>query len=314
MIVVLGSLNLDLVMDVVSFPRPGETVSGSNLRRLPGGKGANQALALARLDSPVAMVGAVGDDPAGHQMVADLQQAGVDTTGIRVREKVATGTAVILLEGTGQNQIVVADGANGTHTAEEMTRATLRLAEAHAFVVQLEIPLPAVVAAVHAAAAAGVPVFLNAAPAQGLSDNTLADTDWIIVNESEATVLAGSEVSSDAEPKPARLASRLRERSEGACVAITLGAAGVWVDSDEFQGHLPGFRVAVVDTVGAGDAFVGAFVARLTAGDPVYEAAVFGMAAGALAVTRPGAQSGLPTAREVREFLRDHTASDPGRG
>lgn len=309
MIVVLGSLNLDLAVDVASFPRPGETVPGSNLRRLPGGKGANQALALARLDSPVAMIGAVGDDPAGHQMVADLDRAGVDTSGIRVREKVATGTAVILLEGTGQNQIVVAAGANGTLTADEMTRGTLRLAEAQALVAQLEIPLPAVVAAIRAAAAAGVPVFLNAAPAQALSDDTLADTDWIIVNESEAAVLAGNESDPDAEPS--RLASRLRARSEGACVAITLGAAGVWVDSDEFQGHLPGFRVAVVDTVGAGDAFVGAFVSRLTAGDPVYEAAVFGMAAGALAVTRPGAQSGLPTAREVREFLRDHTASSP---
>ncbi|MEN9677901.1 MAG: ribokinase [Verrucomicrobiota bacterium] len=309
MIIVLGSLNLDLVVDVVSFPRPGETVPGSNLRHLPGGKGANQALALARMDSPVAMIGAVGDDPAGHQMIADLQRAGVDTSGIRVRESVATGTAVILLEGTGQNQIVVAAAANGTLAAEEMNRGTLRLAEARALVVQLEIPLPAVVAAIHAAAAAGVPVFLNAAPAQELPDNTLADTDWIIVNESEAAVLAGSEIESGA--SPSRLASRLRERSDGACVAITLGAAGVWVDSDEFLGHLPGFRVAVVDTVGAGDAFVGAFVSRLTAGDPVYEAAVFGTAAGALAVTRPGAQSGLPTAREVREFLRDHTASSP---
>jgi len=309
MIIALGSLNLDLVVDVASFPRPGETVPGSNLRHLPGGKGANQALALARMDSPVAMIGAVGDDPPGHQMIAGLQRAGVDTSGIRVRENVATGTAVILLEGTGQNQIVVAAGANGTLTADEMNRSTLRLAEARALVAQLEIPLPAVVAAIHAAAAAGIPVFLNAAPAQELSDDTLADTDWIVVNESEAAVLAGSEIDSDAEPS--RLASRLRERSDGACVAITLGAAGVWVDSDEFLGHLPGFRVAVVDTVGAGDAFMGAFVSRLIAGDPVYEAAVFGMAAGALAVTRPGAQSGLPTASEVREFLRDHTASGP---
>ena len=310
MIVVLGSLNLDLMVEVTSFPRPGETVPGSNLRRLPGGKGANQALAVARLDSPVAMIGAVGGDPAGHQMVADLQRAGVDTSGIRVRENGATGTAMILLDGTGQNQIVVAAGANGTLTADEMTRGTLRLAEAQALIVQLEIPLPAVVAAIHAAAAAGVPVFLNAAPAHALSDEILADTDWLIVNESEAAILAGSGLDSKTKPSPPQLANFLRERSEGACVAITLGAAGVWLDSDEFQGHLPGFRVAVIDTVGAGDAFVGAFVSRLTAGDPVYEAAVFGMAAGALAVTRPGAQSGLPTAKEVREFLRDHAASD----
>ena len=307
MIVVLGSLNLDLVAEVPAFPQPGETIPGTRFRRLPGGKGANQALAIARMGSRVAMFGAVGDDPSGHEMIAALEAAGVDVSGIRRRGDVASGTALILVDASGQNQIVVVAGANGTLTADDTTASALALDQARALVVQLEIPLPAVTGAIHAAASAGVPVFLNAAPAGEVPDETLAATDWILVNETEAVVLAG--IGNDASATPAALAQCLRQRSDGACVAVTLGALGAWIACDEFTGHIPGFEVPVVDTVGAGDAFVGAFVDRIILGDPAYDAAVFATAAGAVAVTRPGAQSGIPTAVEVVEFLRSRPAT-----
>lgn len=302
MVVVLGSLNLDLAVDVLAFPRPGETVIGANLRRSPGGKGANQAVAIARMGLPVALAGAVGDDPFGLEMVAGLAAYGIDVTGIRQQAGCPTGSALILIEESGQNQIVVIPGANGTLTRDDVTLGGLRLDQARALVVQLEIPLPAVVGAIQTANVSSVPVFLNAAPAREIPNEILAAVDWILVNQTEAAVLAGTGADSDGDP--AELARRIRHRSDGACVAITLGTQGVWIACDEFTGHIPGFTVPVVDTVGAGDAFVGAFVARLVSGDPAYDAAVVANAAGALAVTRPGAQAGMPSALEVIEFLR----------
>jgi ribokinase len=301
-ITVVGSFNMDLFIEAPRFPAPGEAILGKNFRRAPGGKGANQAYAIARMGTPAAIVGAVGQDAFGDEMVANLLEAGVGTRGVARRADVASGTAMIILDATGQNQIVVANGANDTLTAAEVRAQRDLFAQSRAVVVQLETPLESVEATLRLARETRVLAVLNPAPYAPVGDALLHLCDWIIPNENEAAKLSGSAVHDAASAAGAAVAIKMRS----ACprVLVTLGANGAWLDTPEFTGHVPGFKVQAVDTVGAGDTFIGAFVTRLVEGAGPREAARFGCAAAAIAVTRRGAQASIPSREEVEAWLK----------
>ena len=302
MITVVGSLNMDLFIETARLPAPGETVLGRNFRRAPGGKGANQAVAIARMGGACAMVGAVGDDAFGEEMLANLRAAGVDTDAVVRRTGTTSGVAMIAVDANGQNQIVVTSGANETLSPEDIARHAALFRRSKAVIVQLETPLFAVEAALRLGREAGALTVLNPAPCLVLSDDLLRRCDWIVPNEIEAAQLSGVAVRSRADAATA--SKKLRGRSGGANVLVTLGADGAWLDTDVFTGDVPGLKVAAVDTVGAGDTFIGAFVTRLVEGVEVHEAARYGCAAAALAVTRRGAQAGIPFRAEVEAWLR----------
>ena len=304
MITVVGSFNMDLVIEAPRFPAPGEAILGNNFRRACGGKGANQAYAIAKMGMRAAMIGAVGQDAFGDEMLADLHDVGVDTSGVVRRASVASGTAMIVLDANGQNQIVVANGANDTLTAWDVEQCTQRISTSKALVVQLETAPESVRAALEIANDMGVMTVLNPAPFAPVADELLRRCDFIIPNENEASKLTGIDVKDLADAVGA--ARQLRQRAGDAEVVITLGANGVWIDSDSFTGHVPGFKVEAVDTVGAGDTFIGAFVVRVVEGAGVQEAARFGCAAAAIAVTRRGAQTSIPERKEVEQFLAQH--------
>jgi len=305
MITVVGSFNMDLVIEAPRFPAPGEAILGKNFRRACGGKGANQACAIARMGMRAAMIGALGQDAFGDEMLANLHAMGVDTSGVVRRATAASGTAMIVLDATGQNQIVVANGANDTLTAKDVEQCTEQISTSKALVVQLETAPESVRAALEIANDMGVMTVLNPAPFAPIADKLLRRCDFIIPNENEASKLTGIDVKDLADAAAA--ARQLRERAGHAKILITLGANGVWLDSDSFTGHVPGFEVEAVDTVGAGDTFIGAFVVRVVEGADVQEAARFGCAAAAQAVTRRGAQTSIPTRAEVDQFLTNQS-------
>ena len=302
MITVVGSFNMDLVIEAPRFPAPGEAILGRNFRRACGGKGANQAYAVAKMGMPAAMIGAVGQDAFGDEMLANLNSIGVNTEGVVRRADVPSGTAMIVLDVSGQNQIVVANGANDTLTGADVERSAARIGGSKALVVQLETPLPSVHAALEIANDSGVLTVFNPAPFASVPDELLRRCDFVVPNEGEASKLTAIEVRDLADAAAA--ARQLRERSRRAEILITLGANGVWLDTKSFVGHVPGFEVGAIDTVGAGDTFIGAFTVRIVEGADAREAAWFGCAAAALAVTRRGAQTSIPTRSEVEEVLR----------
>ncbi|WP_409180003.1 ribokinase [Amycolatopsis sp. VS8301801F10] len=286
-VVVVGSANVDLVVDVPRQPGGGETVLGGDLRRSPGGKGANQAVAAALAGgAETTFLGAFGADDGAEFLLASLNKAGVRTDLVS-RVDSATGTAFIMVSPDGENSIVVAPGANSRLSLGEAQLE--RIAAADVVLAQLEIPLEAVAAAA-AARRSGARMVLNAAPSRPLPE---LDLDVLIVNEHEAADLAGVSAA------PEELARILRQRAPS--VVITLGAAGCVVAEREIV-QLPGFPVSPVDTTGAGDTFCGVLAAALAEGRPLREAAERAGAAAALAVTRPGAQSAVPTVAEVIEF------------
>jgi len=281
-IVVVGSLNADLVVRTERFPRPGETLRGSDLAVLPGGKSANQAVAAGRLGGTVRMVGAVGDDGNGALLRDSVAAAGVDTTHVAVREGVATGTAVITVDGAGENTIVVSAGANATLTPDDLPADVFEGAGVLALC--LEVPIDVVLAAARAARAEGVTVLTNPSPLGAVPAELLALTDVLLVNEHEAASLGDHPV----------------RRS-----VVTRGGAGCVVrDGDAEPVTIDAVRVGAVDTTGCGDAFTGAVAVRLAAGDDLVEAARFAVGVGAYAATRPGAQASYPTTAELDAFLR----------
>jgi ribokinase len=295
-IVVVGSLNMDLVIQAPRHPQPGETITGGPFRTIPGGKGANQAVAAARMGGQVSMIGAVGADAFGDELIATLRTAGVDVSRVG-RSSEATGLALITVSAAGENTIVLASGANGTVSVETVAAHEEAIAGADALLLQLEVPLPAVVAAAETARRHGVPVILNPAPARPLPDQLLRHVSYLIPNEHEAALLAALPVRTTEEALQA--AARLRSLGVGQ-VVLTLGERGALVLQSDRPITIPAFPVQVVDTTAAGDAFVAAFAVALTEGRPVVEAVRWGCAAGALACTVLGAQPSLP-AREAVE-------------
>ncbi len=302
-IVVVGSINMDLAIRVDRHPRPGETVPGSSLVRAPGGKGANQAVAAARSDAKVAFLGAVGDDDAGQELLRVLETEGIDTRLVRVQRKETTGVALITIDARGENTIVVSPGANGSITAARVRAASPSIQRTGLVVVQLEIPSPAVEAAIAIAARHGVPVILNPAPAGVVTDRVLRKVSVLIANETEAEVLLGREIDGLSASRAA--ARDLAARLDGGTAVLTLGARGAWLflPGSKEAILVPPHKVRAVDTTAAGDTFVGAFAARYLGCRDAREASRFAAAAAALAVTRLGAIPSIPRRAEVEKIL-----------
>ncbi len=301
-IAVVGSLNMDLVVRSPRIPQPGETIIGSDFQTVSGGKGANQAVAAARLGGQVFMIGRVGTDTFAQTMLHNLRAAGVDHTFVTQDPAAATGVALITVDQAGQNTIVVAAGANMRLTPADVEAAAAVIAGAKVLLLQLEIPLETVTRAAEIARAHGVKVILNPAPvpAHPLPEKLLTLVDFIIPNETETSQLTGLPVGSQGEAEAAALA--LCKLGVGT-VILTLGARGALLANTTETKLCPAFKVTPLDTTAAGDAFMGGFGVALAEGRPLVEAMRWGCAAGALAATRLGAQSSLPARAEVEQML-----------
>jgi len=296
-IFVLGSTNTDMVIANRKLPAPGETISGGKFMMNPGGKGANQAVAVARLSAKrgaCVFVAKVGDDLFGRDAAARFRAEGIDARLV-VDRKNPSGTALILVDGKGQNVISVALGANGALTPADVKPRLKDLKGAAALLMQLETPIPTVLAAAKAAKAAGVMVVLNPAPAAKLPKELYPLIDWITPNETEAELLTGVKVK---DAKSAQLAVDALKRNGVKNVAITMGAKGVYCGN--CRRLYPAKKVKAVDCVAAGDTFNGAFVVALAEGKSCRDAIAFAQKASAISVTRPGAQSSVPRRREVK--------------
>ena len=300
-IVVVGSLNMDLVVSTPRIPQPGETIIGSAFKTVPGGKGANQAVAAARLGAWISMVGKVGDDGFGRQLRHNLETAGVRHDFVTQSPAVASGVALITVEESGQNSIVVALGANTQLSPADIDAADELIAGAGIMLLQLECPLDSVIHATARARRHGVNVILNPAPAQPLPAELLQMVDILIPNETEAELLTGISVHTDDDA--ANAARALLALGVGA-VIITLGDRGALLACGGEITHFPPFPVVAVDTTAAGDAFIGGLAVALSEGKMLPDAVRLGSAAGALAATRAGAQSSLPTRSDVEAMLR----------
>ena len=301
-ILVLGSLNADLVQRVERLPRPGETIAGGNLRIFPGGKGANQACAAARMGARVAMVGQVGSDHLSPMLLDSLRSAGVDVQHVGVGGE-STGAAAILVLPSGENTIVISPGANATLTPEVALPRLADLGPDSLLLCQCEVPIETVESALRRAKECGARTVLDPAPARPVAPSLLAAVDFLTPNETEAAVLLGRPESSlDSTDEARDVALRLLQLGVGA-VVLKLGARGCVVASKGEAQVAPGFRVEAVDTTAAGDTFNGAFACALAEGRDPFAAARFANAAGALSVTRHGAQTSIPSRVEVDEFL-----------
>ncbi len=297
MITIVGSINLDLVADVERLPAPGETVPGSTFRTAPGGKGANQALAAARAGGQVRMVGAIGKDAFAGEATALLTQGKVDLTAVS-ETHASTGVALIFVDGKGENVIVVVPGANAAVLPGDVAKADLRKGDI--LLLQHEIPLDTVGAALDAARSAGAVSILNTAPFRADAADLLAKADYVVANETEfglyveALALAGSDRESQ---------MRAFVDATGRTIVVTLGGEGVVaLEADHFL-RLPALPVKPVDTVGAGDTFCGYFAAGLAEGLPLDRALARATAAGSLACLKPGAQPAIPLRKDVDAAL-----------
>ncbi|WP_019548390.1 ribokinase [Streptomyces sulphureus] len=305
-LLVVGSANADLVIGVERRPAAGETVLGSDLAVHPGGKGANQAAAAARLGARTALLARVGDDAHGR-LLRDAQQAvGADTTGLLHGGPSPTGVALITVDAAGDNSIVVSPGANNRLTPDDVAHAEPLFDAAAVVSLQLEIPLDTVAAAVRAATAAGSRVVLNPSPPAALPDDVLAVCDPLVVNEHEARRLLGDDAPEGMDGGPEVWARALSARGPRS-VVVTLGAEGALVWDGEAV-TVPSPEVAAVDTTGAGDAFTGALGWRLGLGDTLVEAVGYAVRVGAAAVTKAGAQESYPGPGEVAELTAQEGA------
>ncbi len=298
-VVVVGSLNVDLVVGLERMPAPGETVMGETLERHPGGKGLNQAVAAARLGARVSMIGTVGSDDSGVWLQGIVCTEGIDATGI-ISADGPSGTALIEVDPTGMNRIVVIAGANAALTAADVTAAINAIDGVAVVLTQGEIPLEAITAAMAAGRACGARTILNPAPVRDYPASLLALVDFLVPNEHEAAHLSGLPTDSLVDASEAAR----HFTGEGVPNAIiTRGARGaVWV-SPSSSGSVPAYRVTPVDTVAAGDAFCGGLAAALASGDPLPVALRWASAAGALATTIAGAVPSLPTRDAVEQLL-----------
>lgn len=298
-IFVLGSLNMDITVVVQSLPSRGETTLAAEFRMMPGGKGANQAVAAARCGANVKMVGRVGEDQYGEALLSNMLASGVDTSHV-VRDRThSTGCALITVDSLGSNTIVVYPGANSCCTAHDVEAASEELSRSDAIIAQLEIPLETVEHAFRVAKQTSVITVLNPSPVRSLGSGLLANTDCIIVNEVEATAILGFPVNSLDE---AAIACR-RLQEKGPRVAIvTLGDRGTVLAGPDGICSVPAFPVRAVDSTGAGDAFVAAFTVSWLEGATLGQALRWACAAGALATTRLGAQAALPSRSEIMKL------------
>lgn len=300
-LVVLGSINADHILNLESFPTPGETVTGHHYQVAFGGKGANQAVAAGRSGADIAFIACTGDDDIGERVRRQLERDRIDVAPVRAVNAQSTGVALIFVNAEGENVIGIHAGANAALSVEQVEAEKARIAGAQALLMQLESPLESVLAAAKIAHQHQTTVVLNPAPARDLPDELLSLIDIITPNETEAEKLTGIRVENDDDA--AKAARVLHEKGIG-IVMITLGSRGVWVSHDGQGRRVPGFKVQAVDTIAAGDTFNGAFVTALLEGTALDEVIRFAHAAAAIAVTRKGAQPSVPWREEIDEFLR----------
>ena len=305
-IVVVGSLNTDLVQNVDRLPRPGETLVGGTLETFSGGKGANQAYTVGRMGGHVSMSGQSGRDSLASPLMESLQAAGGNTELVGVSDR-PTGAAVILVLPDGENLIVISPGANASTTPELVTERLKILKEGSCLLVQLEIPIESVKASLTVAKACGATTILDPAPARPLTSELLCRVDFLTPNETETMTLLGeSDLSMDYETESALTARRLLALGPKT-VVLKLGSRGCVIATERDCHRVPGFKVNAVDTTAAGDVFNGAFATSLAEGNTASQAARFANAAAALSVTRPGAQNSVPSRQEVDHFLVENT-------
>lgn len=300
-IVVVGSSNTDMVVKSQHIPRPGETVTGGQFVMAPGGKGANQAVAAARLGAQVTFVAKVGQDMFGDQAVANYRQEGIATDFIFRDAELATGVALILVDEQGENLISVASGANHALRPEDVQRASAAIRAADVLVLQLEIPLDTVTYAAKLAAEAGVAVILDPAPApaEPLDASLMRHLACVKPNETEAERLTGVHVTDEASAR--RAAEKLRQAGANSAI-VTLGSKGAFWSSESQSGFVSAPRVTALDTTAAGDAFSAALACAMARGMALADAIKYASLVGALSVTRMGAQPSLPTEAEVERF------------
>lgn len=299
-LVVLGSINADHILNLNSFPTPGETVTGSQYQVAFGGKGANQAVAAGRSGANISFIACTGDDDIGESVRKQLASDRIDITPISVISGEATGVALIFVNAEGENVIAIHAGANAALSPALVEAQRDRIAQASALLMQLESPIESVLAAAKIARQHNTTVALNPAPARELSDELLSLVDIITPNETEAEKLTGIRVENDEDA--AKAAQALHAKGIHT-VLITLGSRGVWASVNGDGHRVPGFKVDAVDTIAAGDTFNGALITALLEETPLPEAIRFAHAAAAIAVTRKGAQPSVPWREEIKAFL-----------
>ncbi len=296
---VIGSINMDMVLSVSRFPAAGETLTGGNFQTVPGGKGANQAVALGRLGATVRMAGRVGDDAFGRRYLDHFRQNGVDVRAVDAVAGTATGVADILVNAAGENCIVIAPGANGLCDLEWLDRALEATADCEIFLLQLEIPLDTVAEAVRRLRKMGKTILLDPAPAVPLPENVLSAVDFLTPNETELKAVTSGL------PEDAGIEERVRHLvgGSGRVVVHKRGADGAYIGTRDGIEHVPGFSVRAVDTTAAGDTFNAGLAAGLAMGWPLRDAVRLANAAGALAVTAYGAQEGMPSLEQAQALM-----------
>ena len=299
-ILVVGSINVDIVALVQHLPTPGETVTGGTLLINHGGKGANQAVAARRLGAEVRFIGCVGDDTFGPELRQGMAAEGIGVDGLATITGSNSGTALIVVDATGRNQIAVASGANMRLTVDWIARFTEDFSWAHIVICQLEVPLDTVLWTLQTARQRGAVTILNPAPAQLLPPEVWPLVDYVTPNEIEAAHLSGRSLSGPSDAGP--VAQTLLARGPRV-VILTLGERGALLGTPDRMAHVPAFPVTAVDTTAAGDAFNGALAVALGAGRPLDLAVRFANAAAGLACTRPGAQGSLPVRAQVEALL-----------
>ncbi len=302
-VVVVGSVNLDLVCSVDRIPRAGETISGSRFEIFHGGKGANQAVAIARLGNPVSLVAKVGDDEFGKRLQQGLKTSGVNIEAVGVARRTSSGVALISTDGQGQNSIVVIPGANGKLLPKDLEKAVPLLKSSGIILTQLEIPLETVECLAILARRFDVPLMLDPAPARELSSRLLRQVTYLTPNETETAILCGVQ-SEEFNPATAPGFARSLVRRGAHNVIIKMGSRGAYVAASTMEDFLPAFKVKAVDSTAAGDAFNGGMAVGLMGGQGLLAAARFASAVAALSVTRMGAQPSMPTGRDVGRFLK----------
>lgn len=303
-LIVLGSINVDHIIQLAQFPQAGETVIGKNYQLAFGGKGANQAVAAARSGADTAFIACVGDDEMGLTYRQQLQREGIDISAVQIIANCPTGVALIFVNQAGENSIAIHGGANAQLTIERLTPYQQMISQAQWLLMQLETPLATVLAAAQWAKQQGKRVMLNPAPACQLPNELLTCVDLLTPNESEAEYLTGVKV---VDAQSAEQAAAILHAKGVDTVIITLGAKGVWLSQSAQAGQLiSGFTVKAVDTIAAGDTFSGALITALLEQQTLTQAIRFAQAASAIAVTRAGAQPAIPQRQEIMQFLAQH--------
>ncbi len=295
-IVVVGSSNTDMVLKTNRFPKPGETILGGDFFVFQGGKGANQAVAAARLGGDVSFICKVGNDSFGSDAVAGYTKDGIDTSGILKTDTAPTGVAVITINEEGENTIIVASGANALLSVEDLANASSILGNAGWLITQLETPLPVIEFLAQYAKTNHINFILNPAPAALLPDMVYDGLFLITPNETESELLTGIEVTNEETAKKAALVFKSKGVRN---VIITMGSKGAYVDAESFQGMIESVKVKAIDTTAAGDVFNGAVVVALAEGKDWKEAVEFASRAAAISVTKMGAQTSAPARNEI---------------